>query len=74
MTDSTRYSPVSMAKDESLTYFGHPCVPQRIWLPQPGKRLKQRKTGNQEDRFDVAIIMHSVGNNKTTVCYLAIPR
>jgi len=31
-----------MTKNESLPYFGHPCVPQRIWLPQPGERLKQK--------------------------------
>ena len=43
LTDgSTWYSPVSMTKNESLSYFGHPCVPQRIWLPQPGERLKQK--------------------------------
>ena len=25
-----------------MTYFGRPCVPQRIWLPQPGERLEQK--------------------------------
>ena len=66
-----RYLPVSMAENKSLPYFGYLCVPQRIWLPQPGER---RKTGNPEDRFAVAIIMCSIDNNKMTVCHLAIPR
>ena len=57
--------------------FGRPwlsCVLQGIWWTQPGEKLKQRKTENQEDIFAMAIIICSIDNNKTTVCPLAIPR
>ena len=37
------------------------------------RRMIKTKTGNQEDKFAMVIIMHSIDNNKTTVCYLAIP-
>ena len=36
-----RYSPVSMTENESLPYFGHPCVLQQIWQPQIGEETKR---------------------------------
>ena len=62
--------PVSMTKNESVPYFAHPSIPQWIWLPQPGERLKQKdwKPRGQMRRG------HYYDNNKTTVCHLAIPR
>ena len=62
--------PVSMTKNESVPYFAHPSIPQRIWLPQPGERLKQKdwKPRGQIRRG------HYYDNNKMTVCHLAIPR
>ena len=38
------------------------------------RRTIKTETGNQEDRFAVAIIMRSIDNNKMTVCHLTIPR
>ena len=62
-----RYSPVSMTENESLPYSGHPCVPQLIWLPQPGKQLKWKDW--KPKRFAVAIITRSI-DNEMTVCHL----
>ena len=41
-----------MTENESLPYFGHPCVLQQIWqqiwLPQPGETIKTESQGQEE--------------------------
>ena len=66
------YSAVSMTKK---TYLSLAIRCFLVYHNEHGAHnLKQRKTGNQGDRFTMAVIICSVCNNKTTVCHLAIPR